>query len=113
MMLRQGQRLGDAEDERVYRSGTDSLAGNVPVWVKAITLFGVPSSIAMYLVYIMAGTHSADVKTTNELLQSHIKLSTAIEQRQEQQSERLSQILLALCVNGAKDEQQRSKCVGF
>lgn len=112
MGLAKGNRYDD-DPGNEFRRSDDYSVGTVPIWVKAITFFGVPSSIAMYLVYMMAGTHATDVKTTNELLNAHIKLSTAIEQRQEQQAETLRRVLIALCVNSAKDESQRSRCVEF
>ena len=107
--LRQQQRYTD-DPSNDFRRSTDDTR-NMPWQVKAITFFGVPSAIACYLVYMSAGTHASDVQKTNELLQTHIQISTQLEQRTEQQNIRLEKILLALCVNSATTPVDRERCL--
>lgn len=96
---------------------TDNHPDGMPWWVKAITFFGVPSAIALYLVYILATTiASATVLNTNTLIrvaqQSTELINTIERERQEDRYNNImiQQILQAMCYNAAASSDERANC---
>lgn len=75
------------------------LGGNddMPAWLRGVYRYGVPSVIALFLVYSMNKTVASDIATIHEELNQHIA-----EQRF---------YLRAICLNTAKDEAGRALCV--
>lgn len=92
----------------------------MPWWVKAITFFGVPSAIAMYLVYILANNISGSIHSISNTLLEHNSMTAALVRQIEEEhstyrldSSTVRRILLANCVNSATSEMERNRCVGI
>lgn len=90
----------------------------MPWWVKAVTLFGVPSTIALFLVYVLVNViagevrkTSDDVGDTNALIKAHIEASDRIERMHQENEQSMHRILRAICVNGAANQQERAGCI--
>lgn len=87
---------------------------NLPAQAKAIVTIGVPSVIAMYLVYILAGNVAAGQreslsaqKETQQLLREHIAMNATTSD----QSTAILRVLRTNCVNQAKDNDARERCL--
>jgi len=99
-------------------NGNDPMSG-LPWWVKAVVIVGVPSAIALGLVWsdrvqlahsvtnngillhdLKSGAQLHDAKVTNRFddLSSRVRES--------------NRILLAQCVNEAKTPEARERCIG-
>ena len=89
----------------------------MPWWVKAITFFGVPSAIALWLVYLL-GTTIANATLTNStaLIEHHQATSSLVNvintehQEHKLDSVIIQQLLQAMCVNAAADSDERGNC---
>lgn len=99
-------------------NGRDPMAG-LPWWVRAVVIVGVPSAIALGLVWSDRIQLASQVETNGGLLlqiQTEGKAhDTRVLQRFEelgQKSTETNRILLAGCVNDAKTIEARERCVG-
>lgn len=87
--------------------------GSAPWWMKAIYQVGVPSAIAIYLVYNLVSNmplkaevpSKADMATISESLRIHVT-STSTDLQE------VKRILLATCLNQATKDVQRLQCLG-
>jgi hypothetical protein len=84
-----------------------------PWQVQAVTLLGDPKAwagmlglVAVYLVYVLAGTVSVESKTTNQLLREHM----TVQSQQQLDVAAVLRVLTATCVNAAADSQGRERC---
>lgn len=93
------------------RSGDSGMFAEMPWYVRAIAVFGVPSVIAMFLVYQMAGTHFTDVEATKSILTAHVEATNEIQKKNQEHQKELEKILRAICVNGALERDQRLGCL--
>lgn len=73
-------------------SRNDSLLNGTPMWVKAVSVVGIPGAIALYLVYYVATTSAGDHK---QLMQQH---------------ERSNAFLGQICRNTARSASQETIC---
>lgn len=99
-----------SESHEIPTSAWDSL----PAQAKAIVTVGVPSVIAMYLVYVLAGNVAAGQKEslaaqkdTQNLLREH--MSSMAQQTTDQAA--ILRVLRTNCVNQAKDNDARERCL--
>jgi hypothetical protein len=90
----------------------------MPWWIKAITFFGVPSTIALYLVYLLASTIASSVQTNAIALIEHnstaVILSNEIRTTQIESkitNERMMRVLRTICINGAANQGERTRCL--
>ena len=87
----------------------------VPWWVAAISTFGVPAAIAMYLVYVLTTGQTQALNTVAGKLDATDKKTAAIADivRQElvMSNARIEGYLRILCVNGAKTQPERNACL--
>jgi hypothetical protein len=81
--------------------------------LKLMIQFGVPAGIAVYLVYVVAGSMSQVSAQTATMLQAHIAQSAALQIRVEAEQVSLD-ILVQLdkikCLHEAKGLTERSEC---
>ena len=85
-----------------------------PWWVRAIYQIGVPSAIALYLVWTITATlntHVRDLQDTNSLLKIHIETTQVIERTHQESERSMQRILRAICVNGARTAPDRAGCL--
>lgn len=99
-------------------NGRDPMAG-LPWWVRAIIIVGVPSAIALGLVW-SDRTQLSNAVTDNNIRLRELKTdATAHDARVltrfdvlERAANETNRILMANCVNNARDETARERCVG-
>lgn len=92
-------------DKRQFPPGTsneDVLNG----WGKLISFIGVPSAIALYLVYTFTTGINADVKVVKESMILHTQMSES----QGSTNTALLKALQRVCVNTSKTAADRSQC---
>lgn len=107
-----------APNEDRESNGNNALAGS-PWWVRAVWLLGAPSVIAIGLTWWMTSTADAKlaridhgVSTAAVEATSHDdRVRTNFQRLETSQAETL-RILTAVCVNAAKDEAARNRCLG-
>ncbi len=99
-------------------NGRDPMAG-LPWWVRAIVIVGVPSAIALGLVWSDRAQLSDQVQTNGILLRQIDSEARAHDARVLLRFEELStvtsetnRILIAACVNEARTAEARERCVG-
>jgi hypothetical protein len=81
----------------------DALGDSVSTWVKVISLLGVPSVIAMFLVWTLTGT----------LREQQDRIELKIDQHETQRvkdAQQLTAFLYAICLNGAKGATETARC---
>lgn len=77
-------------------------------WVKLISVVGVPSVIALYLVWQFTSSMEADLKDLNKAMPLHVQAT----ERLNSTNERILGVLQSICVNSAKNNGEREKCFG-
>lgn len=97
---------------------TEQTSNGMPWWVRAITFFGVPSALAMYLTWVLASAVVSEVqdtnnalRDTNSLMKVHIESTSRMELNHQDHERALERILRAICVNGATDANERRECL--
>ena len=70
--------------------------GSLPAWMKFVSMIGVPSAIAMYLIYFLSFAIMGS-------LESH-------EEEHAREMRALTQIIQQLCVNTADNSEDRAGC---
>ena len=93
---------------------------DMPWQVRAVTFFGVPSAIALYLVYILAGTVVSKLDRQADIISQQstrngdiIKLIESENQVQRINMELVIRILRANCVNSSATNLERDRCNGW
>ena len=79
----------------------------MPWWVRAITVFGVPAAIAMYLVWALVSgqtTALAQISATLQAQKTSISEVAAL-------TARMESYLRLLCVNTSKTQAERNSCL--
>ncbi len=89
-------------------SGTFGLNGNAPWWVKAIYLFGVPSAIALFLVYQNAIAFPEALKSHAATSAEGLRLHAATAEAGHEAAMRLTTVM---CVNAADTDIERRYCL--
>lgn len=90
----------------VTRRDSDS-ESDAPWYVKAISYFGVPAAIALYLVWYIttAVPTKAETMVLSDLLRTHVS-STQVDLAD------IKRILMVTCVNAAATDVKRRECLG-
>ncbi len=99
-------------------NGRDPMSG-LPWWVKAIVIVGVPSAISLGLVWsdrmqlrdtvISNGTQLAILRAAED---THNRMMTLQFDFLSKQGAETNRILVATCINAARNDAQRNECVG-
>ena len=91
---------------------------NSPWWVSAITTFGVPAAIAMYLVWALVSGQTnilIDIQTTLHGQRSMVAEVAAVTKSTAEEARtaraRQEEYLRLLCVNTAKSQADRNACL--
>ena len=106
-----------AEEQRRAsgRRSTDSMdTDGLPIWAKVIGLIGVPSAIAVYLVWALVSEIAPGLVKVNNLLADHIfQMSSFISGQQElkNQNESILRVLRTSCANQSKSDRDRENCL--
>jgi hypothetical protein len=94
----------------------------MPWWVRAITVFGVPAAIALFLVWTMASKQTAALETIATGLADHNRgdatatadiraAATEVRDVLRDTNIRMESYLRIMCVNAAKNVTDRSTCL--
>lgn len=109
--------MSEQENYELHRHGrrrSDDSQDGMPWWVKAVSFFGVPSAIAIGLVYslvnYMVPTMLETQKTLNTVVITLGAISTEHSYTKEQ-NERIIGVLRATCANAAKGDYERTQCM--
>ena len=93
--------------------GDDMVAEKWSQIVKAVTTIGVPSVVALYLIYYLTQSFTADLQLIKVTQAASVAQMTTLVSSNNNVQVELSQIkkvLLASCVNAAKTQQERNNC---
>jgi hypothetical protein len=97
----------------VGRRNYDAIDG-MPWWVKAIGFVGVPSAIAMYLIYALVANVVPAMfdmqRAMNNLAVSVGNISTE-HAESKRQTEEMLKVLRGSCLNQAKTYEEKSRCL--
>lgn len=99
------------------RSGEDRRAdvdAGMPWQLKAIMTVGVPSAIALFLVWSLANNFGIAQASTNKMLMDHIAVAPAMMRMLEEHKDsdiRLENYLRRICVNAARTAAERESCL--
>lgn len=92
---------------------------SIPWQVRSVFFMGVPSALAIYFAYVIVTSYFTDIKSINNVLIDHnnaaVGLSETIKEEHIQHKDyntEIIKLLLATCVNNAKSELDRNKCLG-
>lgn len=86
----------------------------MPWQMKAVALIGVPSAIAVYLVWAMVSTVVSSVDITQRMMSEHVASTSILSSDQtalRRQNEEIIRVLRTSCVNAAKDNTGREQCL--
>jgi hypothetical protein len=83
----------------------------MPWWVRAITFFGVPSAIAIGLVFQLSTAITHNSQSTLDVLQAHAIEAQQRDRDHHEHERALEKILRAICVQGADTFEARRDCV--
>lgn len=87
--------------------------GEYPVWVKIIYFFGLPSAIAIYLVYyLVIGVSAGIVDIKEGTAKNDINIQYLIKQsgRQDIKMDVMNRLLQQICYNTAETADARNNC---
>ena len=98
---------------------TPDIMNGLPWWVKAIVIVGVPSAISLGLVWSDRAQLTASVEANQGML-TEMRVTDAAHDVSmlrhfevlSQQAVETNRILTASCVNSAKTEYERNRCLG-
>jgi hypothetical protein len=79
---------------------------NRPWWVESVYKFGVPTAIAVYLVWFLAQKVQLNLEAVQTSLVHHIQT----QEQNNKYSEKSLQILRVICAQGARNVTERNAC---
>lgn len=89
--------------------------GATPWYVKFLYTFGIPATLAIYLVWFMANRVDTSLEhITSTLIAHQSEMSISLRQTEETKQQLLltNLLLQRICVNTASNQQARSNCFG-
>ena len=86
-------------------------SNGMPWWVKAAGVVGVPSLIAVFLVYALASGHQATTDDIAKDVKAHAEASELHTSDSKAALDRIERIFRVMCVNAAADSMQRERCL--
>jgi hypothetical protein len=106
-------RRRDDRRQRDDSNSRDQWLNGVPGWAKGVAIIGIPGTIAIYLVYILANqsvNQFPEVTRQLAALTTAVKLDHETRQQDAVKTEQLYRMLQAICSNTAKTEEARIAC---
>jgi len=97
----------DEWDGNPKRRTTDS---GYPWWLNAIYKVGVPSAIAIFLVWFMTTQVRDNLNSIKENLMLHSEVNIKSLQANEFHNDKLFKLLQRICANSAKTNTERVEC---
>ncbi len=97
--------------ESVVRPSSDQPASGDPLWVRLLYRYGIPGALALYFAYSMTNSFSSKLDAMADLSKAHSSLSILSGQEQRESSIRQETYLRLLCVNTAKTDEAKNRCL--
>lgn len=92
-------------------NGNGNGLGGLPQWVRAIALVGVPSAIALYLVYNLTGFATTGLASLQRQMDAHAQVLIQHDANTLRNADALLRVMLRVCLNTAKNTDDRQRCV--
>ena len=95
-------------------SRMEEMNGKLPAWARAIAYLGVPSAIALFLVYFITQQVSGDVRDLQQAVQAEVAAVARVLSYQMDHSDDIdgmTRVLTRICVNTAETDSQRDECL--
>lgn len=95
------------------RETMNASGDNVNPWAKLILQVGVPSTIALYLVWLLGGQVIGELRAQTTMMNEHATNTAAIAESVKEQRDStdvVAELLKQLCVQQAKTPTDRSAC---
>lgn len=89
--------------------------GAMPWYIKFLYTFGIPATLAIYLVWFMVNRVDTNLDKINNTLAFHqVEMSANLKQTEETKAQLLltNLLLQRICVNTAVNQQARNNCFG-
>lgn len=83
----------------------------LPWWVNAVYKVGVPTAIACYLVYILAGKVQTNVEAVQSVLSQHELEQQHFLNELNRDSKLQLKMLETMCIHSSKTDEQRQECI--
>lgn len=86
-----------------------------PWWIKALSTFGVPAALLIFIIYYFVGVWSTQIDNIEEMVKAHQTDTAYNVQSNVNQQQQLSNIFFMLqrvCVRLSKDSNEREDCFG-
>lgn len=87
--------------------GSQLEGGSSPWWVNSVIKIGVPSAIALFLVWFLSTQVRDRLDAVDGKLNNHINMSTPLMD----QNRQMLILLRQICVNSAPSNYERSQCL--
>jgi len=91
------------------RQNGSSPIGDLPWWVRAIAIIGIPGAIAVFLVYIGA-TEVPKIKSEIIATRTQVEENQRLLAAQAEQNAAIYRMLVRVCSNTSKTENDRQRC---
>lgn len=83
----------------------------LPQWARVIALVGVPSAIALFLVYSLADFATTGVAELHRQMDAHAQVMVQHDVESKRGAEAMTRVLFRICLNTSKTDDERSRCV--
>lgn len=94
-------------------NGTNPLAGMSP-WMRFVAIIGIPSAIALFLVFRLDGRQASQLERIEARLQAQTDTTYALTQTADasrRETAALVGLMRQICVNTSTSDTQRRECV--
>jgi hypothetical protein len=84
-----------------------------PSWIKLVTTVGVPSAIALYLVWVFTTTLMTDLNSVDKNMNLHVQATEKLVQEHNELidiHDDVIRLLRRICVHTAETNQDRGMC---
>jgi hypothetical protein len=102
----------------VNGNGNGNPLAGLPPWARFVAVVGVPSAIAVYLIWVTTSSLSMRVEMINDRLSQHAEVTSGASARlnefvqaDEQYSRVVLELMQRICLNTASNETERSACL--
>ena len=83
----------------------------LPQWARVVALVGVPSAIAMGLVYALATFATGGLMELHQQLDVHARVMILHDEEAKRGTEAITRVLYRICLNTAKTDDERQRCI--
>lgn len=98
-----------AASQASQENGT-GLAG-LPNWARVVALVGVPSTIALFLVYALTTFATNGLAELHRQMDAHAQVMLQHDAETKRGSEAMTRVLLRICLNTSDTDDERQRCI--